>query len=228
MWVSVGLKEETLRKIKQKRTKYCKKKQRSVGRESLLCVFKSQSLFKPSSIKCKATMDHDVWLPSLSHVIGGMLNDPFVPLPPPSSNVPAPPFSSTAQPSLTWAMSNEQSSILSPANQASSFPSSLSPLQQMFCLPTGSPPIGSNVPPPLQYKPYFPRYAHMQSGLIEDFSSLTMQARLGTMDPLFDAKELPSPLDGEVKLKYLAETYRSHELQSQISTVTSAIPLRGP
>jgi protein transport protein SEC24 len=55
-----------------------------------------------------------------------------------------------------------------------------------------------------------------------------MQARLGTMDPLFDAKELPSPLDGEVKLKYLAETYRSHELQSQISTVTSAIPLRGP
>jgi hypothetical protein len=25
MWVSVGLKEETLRKIKQKRTKYCKK-----------------------------------------------------------------------------------------------------------------------------------------------------------------------------------------------------------
>jgi hypothetical protein len=27
-------------------------------------VFKSQSLFKPSSIQCKATMDHDVWLPS--------------------------------------------------------------------------------------------------------------------------------------------------------------------
>jgi hypothetical protein len=34
-----------------------------------------------------------------------------------------------------------------------------------------------------------------------------MQTRLGTMDPLVNVKELLRPLDGEVKLKYLAEMY---------------------
>jgi hypothetical protein len=34
-----------------------------------------------------------------------------------------------------------------------------------------------------------------------------MQTRLGTMDPLVNVKELPRPLDGEVKLKYLEQLY---------------------
>ncbi|XP_061366197.1 protein transport protein SEC24 A-like [Gastrolobium bilobum] len=61
-------------------------------------------------------------------------------------------------------------------------------------------------------------------GLAEDFSSLTMQTRPGTMDPLFDAKELPRPLDGDVEPKNLAEIYPMNCNPRYLRLTTGAVP----
>ena len=61
-------------------------------------------------------------------------------------------------------------------------------------------------------------------GLTEDFSSLAMQTRPGTMDPLFDAKELPRPLDGDVEPKNLADIYPMNCNPRYLRLTTNAIP----
>ncbi|GAU11413.1 hypothetical protein TSUD_344040 [Trifolium subterraneum] len=61
-------------------------------------------------------------------------------------------------------------------------------------------------------------------GLTEDFSSLTMQTRPGTMDPLFDAKELPRPLEGDVEPKNLTEMFPTNCKPRYLRFTTGAIP----
>ncbi|CAI8616566.1 unnamed protein product [Vicia faba] len=216
------------------------------------------------------------------------LNYPSEPLPPPPPSAvgpfqhfPAPSFSSPAQPPLT------RQSIQPPAYQARPFLSSLSPQPQMPNAPMESPPIGSNVPPPSQYQPSFPGYAHMQpgaemhappmhssipanqgnygpaasspfsthqggyvpslpmanplgiqptqqpgsipptapiQGLTEDFSTITMQTRPGTMESLFDPKELPRPLHGDVEPTNLTEMYPMNCNPKYLRFTTSGIP----
>ncbi|OIV95315.1 hypothetical protein TanjilG_07471 [Lupinus angustifolius] len=61
-------------------------------------------------------------------------------------------------------------------------------------------------------------------GLAEVFSSLTMQTRPGTMDTLFDAKELPRPLDGDVEPNNLADMYTANCHPRFLRLTTNAIP----
>ncbi|KAE9598174.1 hypothetical protein Lal_00004108 [Lupinus albus] len=61
-------------------------------------------------------------------------------------------------------------------------------------------------------------------GLAEDFSSLTIQTRPGTMDPLFDAKELPRPLDGDVEPNNLADVYTANCHPRFLRLTTNAVP----
>ncbi|KAI5390829.1 hypothetical protein KIW84_075930 [Lathyrus oleraceus] len=61
-------------------------------------------------------------------------------------------------------------------------------------------------------------------GLTEDFRSITMQTRPGTMDPLFDAKELPRPLDGDVEPTNLTEMYPMNCNPRYLRFTTSGIP----
>ncbi|CAL0311188.1 unnamed protein product [Lupinus luteus] len=61
-------------------------------------------------------------------------------------------------------------------------------------------------------------------GLAEDFSSLTMQTRPGTMDPLFDAKELPRPLDGDVEPNNLVDMYTANCHPRFLRLTTNAVP----
>ncbi|XP_027349439.1 protein transport protein Sec24-like At3g07100 [Abrus precatorius] len=61
-------------------------------------------------------------------------------------------------------------------------------------------------------------------GLTEDFSALTMQTRPGTMDPLFDTKELPRPLEGDVELNNLADMYPMNCNPRYLRLTTSAVP----
>jgi protein transport protein SEC24 len=76
---------------------------------------------------------------------------------------------------------------------------------------------------PTQQPGYVPPTGAIQ-GLTEDFSSLTMQNRPGTMDPLFDAKELPRPLEGDVEPKNLSEMYPANCKPRYLRFTTSAIP----
>jgi protein transport protein SEC24 len=76
---------------------------------------------------------------------------------------------------------------------------------------------------PTQQPGYVPPTGAIQ-GLTEDFSSLTMQTRPGTMDPLFDAKELPRPLEGDVEPKNLPEMYPANCKPRYLRFTTSAIP----
>lgn len=240
--------------------------------------------------------------PSFRPTPPGRFNDPSVPppSPPPLSNVPpgagafqnfpAPPLSSAAaQSPFTRPPPMGQSSFQPPANQPPPFPSSFPPQQPPPFVPMGSPPLGSNVPPP-QFQPSGPGYSRMQpgaemqappmhsafptdqgnygpvptaqsspfsphqggygssfpvaaplgihsmqhpgsappsgaiQGLTEDFKSLTMQTRPGTMDPLFDAKELPRPLDGDVEPTNLVEMYPMNCNPRFLRFTTNAIP----
>ncbi|KAF7818002.1 protein transport protein Sec24-like [Senna tora] len=92
---------------------------------------------------------------------------------------------------------------------------------------------GSYVPPPpvaapsgmqqMQQPGYGPSIGAIQ-GLTEDFSSLSIQTRPGTMDQIIDAKELPRPLDGDVEPRSLAETYPMNCNPKYLRLTTSAIP----
>lgn len=114
-----------------------------------------------------------------------------------------------------------------PANQGNYGPvppaasSPFSPHQGGYVpLPTVATPLGVQ---PMQQPGSVPPTGSIQ-GLTEDFSSLTMQTRPGTMDPLFDAKELPRPLDGDVEPKNLAEMFPANCNPRYLRLTTSAVP----
>lgn len=83
--------------------------------------------------------------------------------------------------------------------------------------PPMAPPVGMQQPGSV------PPMGSVQ-GLAEDFNALTMQTRPGTMDPLFDPKELPRPLEGDVESKNLADMYPMNCSPRYLRLTTSAVP----
>ncbi|KAK7284452.1 hypothetical protein RJT34_19198 [Clitoria ternatea] len=86
--------------------------------------------------------------------------------------------------------------------------------------PTMAPPLGVQ---PMQAPGSVPPMGAVQ-GLTEDFSALTMQTRPGTMDSIFDPKELPRPLEGDVAPKNLADAYPMNCNPRYLRLTTSAVP----
>ncbi|KAK4282694.1 hypothetical protein QN277_014040 [Acacia crassicarpa] len=92
---------------------------------------------------------------------------------------------------------------------------------------------GSYVPPPpvaaplgmqqMQQPGYGPSVGAIQ-GLAEDFSSLSIQTRPGSMEKAVDAKELPRPLDGDVEPTSLADLFPMNCNPRYLRLTTSAIP----
>ncbi|XP_057439079.1 protein transport protein SEC24 A [Lotus japonicus] len=78
-------------------------------------------------------------------------------------------------------------------------------------------PLGMQHMPP-------PGSASSIQGLTEDFSSLAVQTRPGTIDQVFDAKELPRPLDGDVEPNNLAEMYPMNCNPRYLRLTTGALP----
>ncbi|XP_028779448.1 protein transport protein Sec24-like At3g07100 [Neltuma alba] len=92
---------------------------------------------------------------------------------------------------------------------------------------------GSYVPPPpvaaplgmqqMQQPGYGPSVGAIQ-GLAEDFSSLAIRTRPGSMDQVVDAKVLPRPLDGDVEPTSLADVFPMNCSPRYLRLTTSAIP----
>lgn len=72
--------------------------------------------------------------------------------------------------------------------------------------PVGGPPVGG-----------FP-------DLVEEFRSLSVGSVPGSMDPGFDPKSLPRPLDGDVETESLAVMYPSNCAPKYLRLTTNAIP----
>ncbi|KAL2345585.1 hypothetical protein Fmac_006870 [Flemingia macrophylla] len=83
--------------------------------------------------------------------------------------------------------------------------------------PPMAPPVGMQPPASV------PPMGAVQA-LAEDFNALTMQTRPGTMDPLFDPKELPRPLEGDVEPKILVDMYPMNCSPRYLRLTTSAVP----
>lgn len=62
------------------------------------------------------------------------------------------------------------------------------------------------------------------SGLVEDFSSLSLGSAPGSLDPGIDTKMLPRPLDGDVEPSSFAGTYPMNCDSRYLRLTTSAIP----
>ncbi|XP_076926747.1 protein transport protein SEC24 A-like isoform X1 [Bidens hawaiensis] len=62
------------------------------------------------------------------------------------------------------------------------------------------------------------------SGLVEDFSSLSLGSVPGSFDNGLDTKSLPRPLDGDVEPSYFAEMYPMNCDSRYLRLTTSAIP----
>ncbi|KAL5979948.1 Protein transport protein Sec24A [Asimina triloba] len=77
-----------------------------------------------------------------------------------------------------------------------------------------------------EYVPYpgsGPPVGHIQ-GLVEEFSSLTVGSVPGSVDPGFDPKILPRPLDGDVEPSSFVEAYPLNCHPRYLRLTTSAIP----
>ncbi|TKY58845.1 transport protein Sec24 [Spatholobus suberectus] len=166
---------------------------------------------------------------------------PFVPMgsPPPQgasparlgSNVPPPTF----EPSFPGYPSKQAGAEMQVPPMHSLFPANQGNFGPV--LPAASSPFlshqGGYVPPPpmapplgvqpMQQPGSVPPMGVVQ-GLAEDFNALTMQTRPGTMDPLFDTKELPRPLVGDVEPKNLVDMYPMNCNPRNLRLTTSAVP----
>ncbi|CAL0300149.1 unnamed protein product [Lupinus luteus] len=87
------------------------------------------------------------------------------------------------------------------------------------------PPVAapSGVQPRMQQPGYGPPTGVVQ-GLIEDFSSFSIQTRPGLADPSVDTNELPRPLDGDVESDSLAEMFPMNCNPRYMRFTTNAIP----
>ncbi|KAL3030245.1 hypothetical protein AAZX31_03G209100 [Glycine max] len=115
-----------------------------------------------------------------------------------------------------------------PAHLGSNFPPPPPTIQPSFPgYPRGYVPSPPMAPPlgiqPMQQPGSVPPMGAIQ-GLAEDFNALTLQTRPGTMDPLFDAKELPRPLEGDVEPKNLVDMYPMNCSPRYLRLTTSAVP----
>ncbi|KAK7397085.1 hypothetical protein VNO78_18252 [Psophocarpus tetragonolobus] len=157
---------------------------------------------------------------------------PFVPMgsPPPhlASNVPPP---ATFQPSFpgypTKQAAPEMPAPPFPSNQPNYGPAPPPAPSPFLSHQGGYVPSPSMPPPPgvqpMQQPGSVPPIGGVQ-GLTEDFNALTMQTRPGTMDALFDAKELPRPLEGDVEPTSLVDMYPMNCNPRYLRLTTSAVP----
>lgn len=154
--------------------------------------------------------------------------------PAPSSNIPPPVF----QPSFPGHASKQTGAEMPlPTPMHSSFPTNQGnygtaqpppPPSQPFLSHQGGyapqPPMAAPLGiQPMQHPGSGPPIGSIQ-GLVEDFSSLSIQTRPGTMDPVIDAKELPRPLDGDLKPESLADMYPMNCNPRFLRLTTSGIP----
>eukprot|EP00256_Glycine_max_P010053 XP_003520784.1 protein transport protein Sec24-like At3g07100 [Glycine max] len=163
------------------------------------------------------------------------------PPPPPQSAAPAhlgsnfPPPPPTIQPSFPGYPSKHASPEMQappmhssfPANQGNFGPVPPAASSPFLSHPGGYVPSPPMAPPlgiqPMQQPGSVPPMGAIQ-GLAEDFNALTLQTRPGTMDPLFDAKELPRPLEGDVEPKNLVDMYPMNCSPRYLRLTTSAVP----
>ncbi|KAI4301671.1 hypothetical protein L6164_034924 [Bauhinia variegata] len=176
---------------------------------------------------------------------------PFVPMGSPPQSATAPPTSLNVPPSMSDSSfpvprPNLQPSFPGYARQQTGAEVQSPPMQPSFPINQGNyvpaPPAASSpflshkggyVPspsvaaplgmPPMQQPGSGPPIGTIQ-GLAEDFSSLSIQNRPGTMDAVIDAHELPRPLDGDVEPKSLAEMYPMNCNPRCLRLTTSALP----
>jgi len=167
---------------------------------------------------------------------------PFVPMgsPPPQSGAPAHMGSNVPPPTFQQSFPGYPSKQTGPEMQGPPLQSSFPANQGNFgpVPPAGASPFLSHqggyvssppVAPPLGIQPMqqqpgsVPPMGAVQ-GLAEDFNALTMQTRPGTMDPLFDPKELPRPLEGDVEPKNLVDMYPMNCHPRFLRLTTSAVP----
>ncbi|CAJ1870450.1 unnamed protein product [Sphenostylis stenocarpa] len=166
---------------------------------------------------------------------------PFVPMgsPPPQSAVPAHLGSNVPPPTFQPSFPGYPSKQTGPEMQGppihSSFPTNqgnFGPVPPVGASPflshqggyAPSPPVAPTLGlQPMQQPGSAPSMGTVQ-GLAEDFNALTMQTRPGTMDPLFDAKELPRPLEGDVEPKNLVDMYPMNCNPGFLRLTTSAVP----
>ncbi|GAB4832920.1 Protein transport protein Sec24A [Ancistrocladus abbreviatus] len=143
---------------------------------------------------------------------------------------------------------NQPSVVQSSSSVPPFLPHSQAPSVQM-----GSPPQSYVAPPPISSSPYYgqqagygpppphtgitglhsretmqhpisgPPTGSMQ-GLVEDFSSLSLGAVPGSMDPGLDAKALPRALEGDVEPCFLHEIYPMNCHPRYLRLTTSGIP----
>ncbi|KAG4928749.1 hypothetical protein JHK85_055235 [Glycine max] len=148
------------------------------------------------------------------------------------SNFPPPP---TIQPSFPGYPSKQAGPEMQAPPMHSSFPANqgnFGPVPPAAASPFLSHPGGYVPPPPMapplgiqpmQQPGSVPPMGAVQ-GLAEDFNALTLQTRPGTMDPLFDAKELPRPLEGDIEPKNLVDMYPMNCNPRYLRLTTSAVP----
>ncbi|KAI4349870.1 hypothetical protein L6164_010416 [Bauhinia variegata] len=189
--------------------------------------------------------------PSFPASLHHQSHTPFVPMgsppqsatsPPPSLNVP-PPMSDSSfpvprpniQPSFPgYARKQSGAEVQTPSMQSSfltnqgnyvpALPAAPSPFMSHQGGYVPPPPVAAPPGmPPMQQPGSGPPIGTIQ-GLAEDFSSLSIQTRPGTMDAVIDAHELPRPLDGDVEPKCLAEMYTMNCNPRYLRLTTSAIP----
>lgn len=137
--------------------------------------------------------------------------------------------------------------IQRPGVPASTPPLTFRPQPQTPSGPMASPPQAYAPPPPATTPPYFvqpPGYGPPTSqpgmpvmqqplsapptsamqGLVEDFSSLSLGAVPGSMDPGLDTKSLPRPLEGDVEPKAFTDVYPMNSCPRYFRLTTSGIP----
>lgn len=168
---------------------------------------------------------------------------PFVPMgsPPPQSAAPPAHMGSNVAPrSFQPAFPGYPSKQTGPEMQGPPMHSSFPANQGNFGTvpPAGASPFLSHqggyvpslqvAPPPgiqpMQQQPGSAPHIGAVQGLAEDFNALTMQTRPGTMDPLFDPKELPRPLEGDIEPKNLVDMYPMNCNPRFLRLTTSAVP----
>ena len=151
--------------------------------------------------------------------------------PPPSMGMPYPGAGQASLPSAVPGYPGVQSSTFTspPPPPPVSYQGGYAPPQPTTPSPFSShqgaygqaPPVASA---PGMYAGGSPPPTGAMSGLVEDFSSLSLGSAPGSFDTGLDTKVLPRPLDGDVEPSSFAEMYPMNCDSRYLRLTTSAIP----